>query len=83
MLDGQLHIAPATQREAAGQLAFQSGRGQALQAHRVENGQGQQRQQQPPVDRTEVRRHREFQCPQGAQHNATGEQDHQPAQHQP
>ncbi|MNQ94020.1 hypothetical protein D3C85_1095140 [compost metagenome] len=82
VFDCQLHLAPSTQRQAAGQLAFQPGRRQALEANGIEDGQNQQRQEQPPVDRHEIRRNREFQYPQSTRHNSAGQQDQQPGEHQ-
>ncbi len=75
VFDRQLHLAPSTQGQAAGYLAFQPGRRQALEANGIEDGQGQQRQEQPPVDRHEIRRNRELQCPQSARHNGASQQD--------
>ncbi|MNQ69424.1 hypothetical protein D3C85_840190 [compost metagenome] len=82
VFDRQLHLAPSTQRQAAGYLAFQVGRRQALHAHRIQQCQGQQRQEQPPVDRHEIRRNRDLQCHQSARHNGAGQQDQQPDEHQ-
>ena len=56
MLDLQPHFAPAAERQAAGHLPLYTRRGQALEADGVENRQGQQRQQQSPVDRQQRRR---------------------------
>ena len=82
MLDLQSHFTPSTECQAAGHLSLEAGRGQAFEADGVEYCQGQQCQQQSPVDRQQARWNGEFQCPQRAQHDADGQQDREPDQQQ-
>lgn len=55
--DHQVNVAPATQCQAPGHLPLHVRRRQALEAHRVEDRQGQQGQLQAPIDRHERRWH--------------------------
>ena len=82
MLDLQSHFAPTTERQAAGHLSLQAGRGQAFEANGVEYRQDQQCQQQSPVDRRQTRWHRDVQRPQCAQDDADDQQDREPDQQQ-
>lgn len=82
MLDLESHIAPPTERQAAGHLSLQAGRGQPFEANGVEYRQDQQCEEQSPVDRQQTRWHRDAQCPQSAQNDADDQQDREPDQQQ-
>ncbi len=61
MFQGDPHLAPTPQRQAAGHLPAQAWRGAAFQPASIEQGQQEQRQEQAPGDGMQGGRHVELQ----------------------